>query len=169
MKQTKHLLATLVLLLCSLTASAEAVQIDGFWYNLVPKAKQAEVTKPSDGTKCSGAITIPATVELGDEITVSAEGVRVNKGSQVDISIADASHTGDAFMMISNTGISFAYNITANGQAISSGANVLTVNPDTASAGSVVLQFEKPKKAIYAGDYIGNVIFTIAVNTARDN
>ena len=114
-------------------------------------------------------VTIPATVELGNQITISAENVRVNKGSQVEVSITDASGIGNAFTMTSTAGDSFAYSITANGNAISSGANVLTVNPDTASAGSVTLKFEKPKKAIYAGNYTGSVTFTIAVNPAENN
>ena len=112
-------------------------------------------------------VTIPATVELGNQITISAENVRVNKGSQVVVSIADALGAGNAFTMTGTAGDSFTYSITANGNAISSGANVLTVNPDTASAGTVTLKFEKPKKAIYAGTYTGRVIFTIAVNTAE--
>lgn len=112
-------------------------------------------------------VTIPATVELGNQITVSAENVVVNKGSQVVVSIADALGAGNAFTMTSTAGDSFTYSITANGNAISSGANVLTVNPDTASAGTVNLKFEKPKKAIYAGNYTGMVTFTIAVNTAE--
>lgn len=114
-------------------------------------------------------VTIPATVELGNQITVSAENVRVNKGSEVVVSIADASGIGNPFTMTSTAGDSFSYSITANGNAISSGANVLTVNPDTASAGTVTLKFEKPKKAIYAGNYTGSVTFTIAVNPAENN
>ena len=114
-------------------------------------------------------VTIPATVELGNQITVSAENVVVNKGSEVVVSIADASGIGNPFTMTSTAGDSFAYSITANGNAISSGANVLTVNPDTASAGTVALKFEKPKKAIYAGNYTGSVTFTIAVNPAENN
>jgi hypothetical protein len=114
-------------------------------------------------------VTIPATVELGNQITVSAENVRVNKGSQVEVSITDASGIGNAFTLTSTAGDSFAYSVTANGNAISSGSNVLLVNPDTASAGSVTLKFEKPKKAIYAGNYTGSVTFTIAVNPAENN
>ena len=114
-------------------------------------------------------VTIPATVELGNQITVSAENVVVNKGSQVEVSITDASGIGNPFTMTSTAGDSFAYSVTANGNAISSGSNVLLVNPDTASAGSVTLKFEKPKKAIYAGNYTGSVTFTIAVNPAENN
>ena len=114
-------------------------------------------------------VTIPATVELGNQITISAENVRVNKGSEVVISIADASGIGNAFTMTGTAGDSFTYSITANGNAISSGADILTVNPDTNSAGTVTLKFEKPKKAIYAGNYTGSVTFTIAVNPAENN
>lgn len=114
-------------------------------------------------------VTIPATVELGNQITISAENVRVNKGSQVVVSITDASGIGNAFTMTSTAGDSFTYSITANGNAISSGANILTVNPDTASAGTVTLKFEKPKKAIYAGNYTGSITFTIAVTAAENN
>ena len=56
----KHLLLLFTALL-PLVASAEKVEIDGIWYNLVSKVKQAEVTK-SGGTEYSGSITIPATV-----------------------------------------------------------------------------------------------------------
>ena len=47
--------------LLPLVASAEKVEIDGIWYNLITKGKVAEVTS-SDGTVYSGSITIPATV-----------------------------------------------------------------------------------------------------------
>jgi hypothetical protein len=112
-------------------------------------------------------VTIPATVELGNEITVSAENVRVNKGMEVVVSITEASGAANAFTMISTEGYSFAYSITMNGAELSSGAKVLTVNPDTASQGNAILKFEKPKAAIYAGAYSGSVIFTIAVIPAE--
>ena len=112
-------------------------------------------------------VTIPATVALGNQITISAENVRVNKGSQVVVSIADALGAGNAFTMTSTAGDSFTYTITADNNVISSGEAVLTVNPDTAHRGSVVLNFEKPEVAIYSGTYTGRVIFTIAVNTAE--
>lgn len=114
-------------------------------------------------------VTIPATVELGNQITVSAENVVVNKGSEVVVSIADASGIGNPFTMTSTAGDSFAYTITADNNVISSGEAVLTVNPDTAHRGCVVLKFEKPKVAIYSGTYTGRVIFTIAVSTAENN
>ena len=58
----KKVLMALFAVLLPLVASAQTkVEIDGIWYNLVSKAKQAEVTS-SGGTKYSGSITIPATV-----------------------------------------------------------------------------------------------------------
>lgn len=113
-------------------------------------------------------VTIPATVELGNQITVSAENVRVNKGSQVVVTIADASGAGNGFTMTSTMGDSFAYQITAEGTALVSGQKILVVNPDTSSAGQVALKFEKPRTAIYAGNYTGLVMFTIAVQPVEN-
>ena len=57
----KHLLFLFAALLPLVASAQTKVEIDGIWYNLVSKAKQAEVTSP-DGAKYSGSITIPATV-----------------------------------------------------------------------------------------------------------
>ena len=67
MKQTKHILLMAAMLLCSLSASADPIEIDGIWYNLVSKVKTAEVTFKGDSYdsysgEYSGSITIPATV-----------------------------------------------------------------------------------------------------------
>lgn len=148
----------------SFTMPAFDVTIEVTW-----KESDVIYTKAYKDVAPTFTVTIPATVELGNQITISAENVRVNKGLQVVVSIADASGIGNAFTMTSTAGDSFAYSITANGNAISSGANILTVNPETNSAGAVTLKFEKPKKAIYAGNYTGSVTFTIAVNPAENN
>ena len=58
---SKRLMPLLFAILLPLLANAEIVEIDGIWYNLVSKAKQAEVTE-SKGTEYSGVVTIPATV-----------------------------------------------------------------------------------------------------------
>ena len=58
---------TAALLLCSITARAEAVQIDGIWYNLTAETYQAEVTSATDGTKYTGAVDIPTSVMYADE------------------------------------------------------------------------------------------------------
>lgn len=74
MRTFKTWLTTIVVLLCSITASAEAVQIDGIWYNLKTETKQAEVTKNPDGVKYSGDINIPAMV-IYNEILYNVKSI----------------------------------------------------------------------------------------------
>ena len=57
----KKQLLLLVSLLLPLMASADAVEIDGIYYNLVSEGQQAEVTK--NPSEYSGAITIPESVK----------------------------------------------------------------------------------------------------------
>ncbi len=74
MKHLKHFLLMAAMLLCSIGASAETVEIDGIWYNLVSKAKQAEVAR-SGGTNYSGSITIPSSFTYeGVEYSVTSIG-----------------------------------------------------------------------------------------------
>ena len=66
----KHLLILFAALL-PLVASAEKVEIDGIWYNLITKGKVAEVTFKGDYYdsylgEYSGSITLPATVTHND-------------------------------------------------------------------------------------------------------
>ena len=60
----RHIIISILLLvLFPLTGYAEAVEIDGIYYNLVNKAKTAEVTKnPNNYT---GSVTIPSSVTYG--------------------------------------------------------------------------------------------------------
>ena len=62
----KHLLFLFAALLPLLASAQTKVEIDGIWYNLVSKAKQAEVTYKGDDpyydNDYSGNITLPATV-----------------------------------------------------------------------------------------------------------
>ena len=61
----KKQLLLLAMMLLPMVASADAVEIDGIWYNLVSKAKQAEVAKKPSGSY-SGAIVIPEKVTYDD-------------------------------------------------------------------------------------------------------
>ena len=61
MKQT---ILSFLLALLPLAASADAVEIDGIYYNLIPKGNVAEVT--SNPNKYKGAVTIPQTVTYND-------------------------------------------------------------------------------------------------------
>ncbi len=62
-----------MLAILPMVASADPVQIDGIYYNLVNKAKQAEVTE--NPNKYSGEVVIPASVTYNDvEYSVTSIG-----------------------------------------------------------------------------------------------
>ena len=56
----KKQLLLLVMILLPMVASADAVEIDGIYYNLVSKTKNAEVTK--NPNKYTGTVVIPESV-----------------------------------------------------------------------------------------------------------
>ena len=70
-KTLKSVMAVLGVLL-SLNAFAYDVEIDGIYYNVVKKAKTAEVT--SGNSKYTGKVTIPASFEH-DGVTYSVTSV----------------------------------------------------------------------------------------------
>ncbi len=60
-------------MLLPILANADAVEVDGIWYNLIPKAKEAEVT--SNPNKYSGDIVIPPSVTYnGQPYSVTSIG-----------------------------------------------------------------------------------------------
>ena len=61
MKQT---ILSFLLALLPLVASADAVEIDGIYYNLIPKGNVAEVT--SNPNKYTGIVIIPETITYND-------------------------------------------------------------------------------------------------------
>lgn len=70
----KHFALMAAMLLCSLSMSAQVVQIDGIWYKLLEwYDHSAAVAVPQDGTKYSGAISIPSSVMYeGEEYRVDS-------------------------------------------------------------------------------------------------
>ena len=70
----KKQLLLIVMTLLPMVAMADPVVIDGIYYNLVSKVKQAEVTKKPSG-KYSGSIVIPSVVTYnGEEYSVTSIG-----------------------------------------------------------------------------------------------
>ena len=68
----KKQLITLIAMLLPMLASADAVEIDGIYYNFIPKGKVAEVT--SNPNKYHGEVVIPQTVE-NDGITYKVTSI----------------------------------------------------------------------------------------------
>ena len=67
----KKLILSLLTVLLPLVAFADAVEIDGIYYDLVTKAKEAIVTK--NPNKYSGSVNIPASVTYnGVEYSVTS-------------------------------------------------------------------------------------------------
>ena len=70
----KKYLFILLMLVPMMAGAQDTVDIDGITYNIIKKAKQAEVTKKSSG-KYSGSITIPESVEYeGASYSVTSIG-----------------------------------------------------------------------------------------------
>ena len=107
-------------------------------------------------------VTIPATVALGDDATISAENVVVPKGKQVEVSIAEA----NGFKATTPEGAELIYTVKNGETAVAEGETVLAVNPRDGKEGSTTLSFVAPKTIQYAGTYTGTVTFTVAVKDA---
>ena len=108
-------------------------------------------------------VTIPETVTIGaegTEKTVSAEGVVVNKGQYVSVTLA----ADNNFTVKTTEGAELPYTVTANGENVAAGGEILAVNPKDGKTGTATITFDIDEAAIqYAGTYTGSATFTIAV------
>lgn len=111
-------------------------------------------------------VTIPETVTIGadgTEKTVSAEGVVVEKGQYVSVTLAENNN----FTVKTTEGAELTYTVTANGEDVAPGDELLAVNPADSAAGTATVTFDIDESAIkYAGTYTGTSTFTIAVKDA---
>ena len=107
-------------------------------------------------------VTIPETVTIGangTSATVSAEDVVVNKGQYVSVTLA----ADNNFTVKTTEGATLTYTVTANGEAVAAGDEILAVNPASADNGSTEITFAINDEIQYAGTYTGSATFTIAV------
>ena len=107
------------------------------------------------------AVTIPASVELGGTVTVSASGVTIVEGSQLVVKLTDVQD----FKLRTSEGAELSYGITKDSTPLSVGSNVLTVAGGIwDNTGSAMLTFSNPTTAIrYSGEYKGTVSFTVSI------
>ena len=108
-------------------------------------------------------VTIPENVTIGTEgteKTVSAEGVVVEKGKYVSVSLAAENN----FTVTTAEGATLDYTVTANGETVDAGDEILAVNPADGKNGTATVTFDIDETAIqYAGTYTGTATFTISV------
>ena len=108
-------------------------------------------------------VTIPETVTIGangTSATVSAADVVVNKGQYVSVTLA----ADNNFTVKTTEGAELTYTVTANGETVAAGGEILAVNPADSATGTATITFDIDETAIqYAGTYTGSATFTIAV------
>ena len=108
-------------------------------------------------------VTIPETVTIGadgTEKTVSAEDVVVKKGQYVSVTLAE----NNTFTVQTAKGAELPYTVTANGETVAAGGEILAVNPADGKTGTATVTFDIDESAIqYAGTYTGSATFTVAV------
>lgn len=130
------------------------------FFTSYPDQRGMNVTYTVDPTY---TVTIPETVTIGTdgtEKTVSAEGVVVEKGKYVSVALA----ADNTFTVKTAEGAELPFTVTANGDAVAAGGEILAVNPADSAAGTATITFDIDETAIqYAGTYTGSATFTIAV------
>jgi len=108
-------------------------------------------------------VTIPPTVTIGTSGTsaeISAADVVVEKGQYVSVALAENNN----FTVKTTEGAELTYTVTANGENVAAGGEILAVNPADGKTGSANITFDIDESAIqYAGTYTGSATFTIAV------
>ena len=106
-------------------------------------------------------VTIPTDVTIdGNSTTISAEDVVVEKGQYVSVTLA----ADNNFTVKTTEGAELTYTVTANGENVAPGGEILAVNPADSAAGTANITFDIDESAIqYAGTYTGSATFTIAV------
>ena len=106
-------------------------------------------------------VTIPTDVTIdGNSTTISAEDVVVEKGQYVSVTLAE----NNDFTVKTAEGAELAYTVTANGEDVAPGDELLAVNPADSAAGTATITFDIDESDIkYAGTYTGSATFTIAV------
>ncbi len=129
--KAKTLFLMMLAQLCCMTAKAVEAEIDGIWYELVSKAKEAKVINYK-GTAYSGDIEIPSTVEYdGETYNVTSIGRSAFYGSRSITSVTIPSSVttigGGAFgRCTSLTAINIPSSVTSIGESTFNGCTSLT-------------------------------------------
>ena len=141
----------------------DATKFDGSAYELFFTSYPVHGMTVTYSVEPGYTVTIPPTVTIGTSGTsaeISAEDVVVEKGQYVSVTLAENNN----FTVKTTEGAELTYTVTANGEAVAAGGEILAVNPKDGKNGTATLTFDIDESAIkYAGTYTGSAIFTIAV------
>ena len=167
----KKMITLILAMTMALSVSATAFAADTTINQDTAEPKNGS-TKVTYTVAPSYTVTIPATVTLdGSAVEVKAEGVKVNKNSQVVVKLTGTSYSGNAFKVTTTEGAELAYTVKKGDTLVNIDDTVLSVNPDSATdgngaSGSTSLSFSLNDTIQYAGNYTGTVTFTVSVDNA---
>ncbi len=140
-------------------------------YNILANAELILIRKGSYHSDVSYSVTpsytvtIPEKVRLGEDLTISAENVVLEKGKQLEVTLAGTGNEGNAFTLRTEEGAVIEYTVQdAEKQPISVGDRVLTVNPARESSSAEArLTFVPPVDSDipHAGKYSETVTFSL--------
>ena len=146
----KPILASLVALLVSVNVNAHDAEIDGIYYNLVSKVKQATVTYQGDNSNSaaySGSVTIPSTVVYeGVTYDVTSIGDYAFYGSgltSVTIPSSVTSIGNHAFQLCTVTSVTIPSSVTSIGYGafqFCTGLTSVTIPSSVTSIGNVAFE-----------------------------
>ena len=111
-------------------------------------------------------VTIPATVELGNKATISATGVTLPDGKELNVKVAT-----DSPFEVTLDGDTREYTVTNKGEnpdnpngTLVDHSNNTVLTAVNGNSKTVYLQFNKPETTTYSGEYKGTVKFTVSVD-----
>ena len=139
----------------------DVTKFDGSVWELFFTSYPVEGTTITYTVNPTYTVTIPTNVTIdGNSTTISVENVVVEKGKYVSVSLADNNN----FTVSTPEGATLDYTVTANGETVAAGGEILAVNPADGKTGSASVTFGIDENAVkYAGTYTGTATFTIAV------
>ncbi|MEF2836921.1 MAG: hypothetical protein U0N82_04280 [Oscillospiraceae bacterium] len=107
-------------------------------------------------------VTIPASVSLGEEVTVATDQVVVAYGKAVNVKLSGTSENDNSFKLRTAEGAELVYTVKKGSGVVCVGDTILSVEPESEEI-AAVLSFVAPSSITYAGNYTGTVTFSIVV------
>lgn len=107
-------------------------------------------------------VTIPASVSLGEEVTVATDQVVVAYGKAVKVKLSGTSENDNSFKLRTAEGAELVYTVKKGSEVVCVSDTILSVEPESEEI-AAVLSFVAPSSITYAGNYTGTVTFSIVV------